>query len=95
MRPGYNASEVEVQFTVHGFEKIGTGGNYTAFQRPLSADGSRYALVTQPSEPLAPETNSEDMRVGLYGPDHSEELDSFTARCAQEAAEGIRARGWE
>lgn len=74
-RPGYEASSAETAYTALGFNLIGTGGNCTAFHKPLADD--RYILITVHDDAMAPVEAAEPVFVGLYGPDHSEPLDSF------------------
>lgn len=93
-RPGYEASEAEIAYAVHGFNLIGTGGNCTAFYKPLDAEGARHILITLLEDAEAPQSSQDNVRVGLYGGEHSEELDGFDAENLREAIATIAAKNW-
>ena len=60
----------------HGFIRIGTGGNCTAFQRDVAPDlGVKwYVLVTVRDEPIAPESFNEPVTVSIYREDNGDEV---------------------
>jgi len=94
-RSGFHATEAETAYTIHVFNLIDTGGGCMAFEKPLNADGSRYMLVTHVDDAGVPDADPAPVRVGLYGHEHSEELDVFNASSAQDVADGIIVKGWK
>ncbi len=82
MRPGYYDDEATTAYTVLGFERIGTGGNCTAFQKEL-ANGF-YLLITRPDGASAPSDPNEAVTIGLYCDKHSEAVAEANARSAAE-----------
>lgn len=67
---------------LHGYALIETGGGCTAYTRTFT--GGFYLLITIPDDPTAPETISEPVTIGYYGPKHSEAL--MHENCANVAA---------
>lgn len=76
-RPGYEASGADIAYTALGFNLIGTGGNCTAFHKPLP--NGQHILITVHDDASAPSECAEPVTVGLYCDEHSEPLDQFDA----------------
>lgn len=92
-RPGFEASSADIAYCVLGFELIGTGGNCTAFHKPLG--NGRSILITVVDEAEAPADENEPVMVGLYGEDHSEPLDQFEASGSDDVQKKLEAKQWE
>lgn len=92
-RPGYEASSAEIAYTAQGFNLIGTGGNCTAFHKPIS--GNRHILITEYGEALAPTEAAHPVYVGLYNDGESEEIDGFHAPDCEAVRVRLIGKGWE
>lgn len=84
--------EVEEAYAAEGFFKTGTGGNCTAMQMDLDADG--YILVTRPNDPMMPTTAKAKVAVGRYDAEGDERGKVFYAKGVHEVVDGIIRRGW-
>lgn len=92
-RPGYEANSAETAYTVLGFNLISTGGNCTAFHKPIS--GGRHILITAyGDDPVAPTEAAEPVYVALYKDGESEPIDSFHSPDSDAVATKLSWKGW-
>ena len=86
-------SSAQIAYERQGFSLVNTGGNCTAYHKPIS--GNRHLLVTRYGEAEAPEEAAEPVFVGLYNDGEAESIDGFHSPDSDAVATKLGWKGWE